>query len=61
MIRENVSLLRLPVLWHIRYVDWCMVAELSEQAVGSICKGPMGGIGYPEWSITNDQGYVTSH
>lgn len=55
MISELISLLRLPVLWHVRYVGWCMFAELSEQPVGSICKGPKGDLGFPEGLITNDQ------
>jgi len=32
-----------------------MFAEKSKQPVSSICKGPMGGIGYREGLITNDQ------
>lgn len=32
-----------------------MVAEMSEQPLGSFCKGPVGDLDYPERSVTNDQ------
>jgi hypothetical protein len=58
VISESVYLFRLPVIWYVTYVSWCMVAEVSEHTAGAILKGPMDGIGYTEVSITRHQARI---
>jgi len=61
MISEPVSLLRLPVLWHVRYVGSCNVCRI----VGAACRFHLQGTdelqGYPEGLITNDQVRICTH